>query len=76
MRQIVLYTDEDGVWSAMCPSLPGCFSSGKTKEEVIINIREAIALWIEDAQAHGEPVPSERFDAVIMVIEETPAVVK
>lgn len=76
MRQIVLYTDEDGVWSAMCPSLPGCFSSGKTKEEAITNIREAIELWIEDAQANSEPIPSEHFDAVIMVIEATPDVVK
>jgi predicted RNase H-like HicB family nuclease len=76
MGQIVLYTDEDGAWCAMCPSLPGCFSDGKTKEEAITNIREAIELWIEDAQANDEPVPSERFDAVIMIIEETPAVVK
>ncbi len=76
MRQVILYRDEDNAWCAQCPSLPGCFSDGKTKEEAINNIREAIDLWIEDAKAHGESIPPERFDALIVVIDETPAAVK
>ena len=57
MRQILLNQDEDGVWIAECPSLPGCFSDGPTREAAIANIREAIELWIEDATTNGETVP-------------------
>ena len=42
MRQVILYPGEIGYWIAECPSLPGCVSQGKTKEEAIQNIREAI----------------------------------
>jgi predicted RNase H-like HicB family nuclease len=38
MRQAVIYPGEDGYWVAEVPSLPGCISQGKTKEEAIINI--------------------------------------
>jgi predicted RNase H-like HicB family nuclease len=47
MRQVVLYPGEDGYWVAECPSLPGCVSQGKTKEEAIANIREAIVAYVE-----------------------------
>jgi predicted RNase H-like HicB family nuclease len=74
LRQVVLYTDEDGVWCAECPSLPGCFSDGPTQQEAITNIREAIALWIENAQAQGEPIPTEHFEALIVVVDEAATV--
>lgn len=59
MRQIIMYPGEDGYWVVECPSLPGCISQGKTEEEAIANIKEAIELWIEDAVEHGEPVPDD-----------------
>lgn len=46
MRQVVIYPGEDGYWVAECPSLPGCISQGKSKEEAIYNIREAIEGYI------------------------------
>ena len=46
MRQVVIYSGEDGYWVAECPSLPGCISQGKTKEEAIFNIKEAIEGYI------------------------------
>lgn len=46
MRQVVVYRGEDGYWVAECPSLPGCISQGKTKEEAISNIREAIRGYV------------------------------
>jgi predicted RNase H-like HicB family nuclease len=49
MRQVILYTDEDGMWIAEVPSLMGCGSQGKTREEALENVREAIELWLEDA---------------------------
>lgn len=45
MRQAVI-SGEDGYWLAECPSLPGCVSQGKTKEEATQNIREAIQGYI------------------------------
>jgi predicted RNase H-like HicB family nuclease len=59
MRQVLIYLDEDGGYVAECPSLPGCHSQGDTWEEVTANIREAIEVWIEDAVAHGEPIPDD-----------------
>ncbi|MEQ8674824.1 MAG: type II toxin-antitoxin system HicB family antitoxin [Aggregatilineales bacterium] len=59
MRQIILYQDEDGVWIAECPSLPGCGSDGTTRDEAITNIKEAIELWVEDAEERGEPIPED-----------------
>jgi predicted RNase H-like HicB family nuclease len=59
MRQVIVYTDEDGVWIAECPSLPGCGSDGETRDSALENIREAIALWIEHASARGEPIPED-----------------
>jgi predicted RNase H-like HicB family nuclease len=42
MRQVILTPGEDGYWVAEVPSLPGCISQGKTREEALINIKEAI----------------------------------
>jgi predicted RNase H-like HicB family nuclease len=39
--------DEDGMWIAECPSIPGCVSQGKTRKEALVNIQEAIALSLE-----------------------------
>lgn len=47
MRHIIFYTDENGEWCASCPSLPGCHSQGETQEEALVNIREAIEVYIE-----------------------------
>ncbi|MBW4494643.1 MAG: type II toxin-antitoxin system HicB family antitoxin [Oscillatoria princeps RMCB-10] len=66
MRQVLIYTDEDGNWVAECPSLPGCVSQGQTKEEAIINIKEAINLYISALEEDGLPVPEERFDALLV----------
>lgn len=42
MRQVILYPGEEGYWVIECSSLPGCISQGKTKEDPVKNIREAI----------------------------------
>lgn len=39
--------DEAGYYVAEVPALPGCFSQGKTREEAINNVKEAIAGWLE-----------------------------
>jgi len=68
MRQAVIYPGEDGYWVAECPSLPGCISQGKTKEEATRNIKEAIAGYIAALQDDGLPVPEERFDVFVVAV--------
>ena len=43
----VLDRDEDGMWIAECPSIPGCVIQSKTREEALANIKEAIVLCLE-----------------------------
>ena len=47
--------DEDGVWVVECPSIPGCVSQGKTKEEATENIRDAIKLAWRSAPSADAP---------------------
>jgi predicted RNase H-like HicB family nuclease len=51
--------DEDGVWIAECPSIPGCVSQGATKEEALKNIKEAIQLCLEVRAEQGLPLTIE-----------------
>ena len=68
MRQVIIFRGEDGYWVAECPSLPGCLSQGKTKEEAVGNIREAIRGYIAALEEDNLTVPEERFDAVLMAV--------
>ena len=56
---VALDRDEDGVWVAECPSIPGCVSQGKSKTEAIENIREAIELCLEVRAEKGMPLTVE-----------------
>ncbi len=55
---ITLEQDEDGFLVVSCPALPGCHSQGRTEEEAIANIKEAIRGYIASMRRHGEPIPS------------------
>ena len=68
MRQVILYPGEDGYIVAECPSLPGCISQGKTREEALVNIREAIQLYIKVLEEKGQPVPEERFESILVAV--------
>ena len=59
MRQVILIPDETGGYVVEVPSLPGCYSQGETEAEAMANIKEAIALHIEDMIAAGEDVPDD-----------------
>jgi len=52
MRQVIIYPGEDSYWVAECPSLPGYISQGKTREEAIANIREAIQGYVAAKESH------------------------
>jgi len=65
--RILIEQDEDGVFVAEVPSLPGCVSQGQTRKQVIENIKEAITGYIESLHAHGEPIPPSITEEVVEV---------
>lgn len=68
MRYTAIFEAQpDGGYHAFCPSLPGCHSEGDTLDESIANLKEAVAVYLESLQAHGEPVPIE--DILIKPLE-------
>ena len=60
---------EDGGYAAYSPTLPGCFSNGKTIEEARRNIREAVQQHVQSLLAHGQPIPQQ--DKLVHVEELT-----
>ena len=56
---ITIYQDEDGVFIAECPAIPGCVSQGTTEEEAEKNIREAIKECLEVRAEKGLPLTVE-----------------
>ena len=49
--RVVIEQDEDSVFVAECPSLPGCISQGKSRDEAITNIKDAIAGYLESLKS-------------------------
>ena len=65
--RVYLEQDEDGIFVATCPSLPGCVSQGQTRSEAAANIREAIEAYLKSLAKHGDPVPPPIEEEVIEV---------
>jgi predicted RNase H-like HicB family nuclease len=65
--RVLIEQDEDGTFVAEVPSLPGCVTQGATREQVLVNVREAIAGYLESLQAHGEPIPPSIGEEVVDV---------
>ena len=56
---VTIDRDEDGVRVVECPSIPGCVSQGETKEEVMENIKDAIAACLQVRAERGMPLTIE-----------------
>ncbi|MEO8169030.1 MAG: type II toxin-antitoxin system HicB family antitoxin [bacterium] len=65
--RVVIAQDEDGVFIAEVPSLPGCISQGKTREDAMQNIREAVEAYLESLRKHNEPVPPPITEEVVEI---------
>ena len=65
--RVYIEADEDGIFVAECPSLPGCISQGKTREEAINNINDAITGYIESLKKHGEAIPPSIHEELLEV---------
>ncbi len=78
--EVVLgWSDDDGVFVAEVPELPGCMAHGDTREAALENAKHAMDLWIETAQEFGDPIPEakggyhpERSRSVVARISEAP----
>ncbi len=65
--RVYLEPDEDGVFVATCPALPGCISQGNTRSEATENIKEAIEAYLMSLRKHGDPIPPSILEEVIEV---------
>ena len=65
--RVIIEQDEDGMFVAEVPSLPGCISQGKTRAEVLRNIQEAIEVYIESLKTHNEPIPPSIDEEIVEV---------
>ena len=65
--EIILYwSDEDRVFVAEVPELPGCIAHGDTQEAALTNAQEATQLWIDTALEFGDPVPQPKGRRLIL----------
>lgn len=56
IRIVRFWRSEDEMWVVECPPIPGCVSQGRTREEAMENIKEAIALCLEVRAERGIPL--------------------
>jgi predicted RNase H-like HicB family nuclease len=56
---VTIDRDEDGVFIVECPSIPGCVNQGKSKEEALENIKDAITLCLQVRSEKGMPLTIE-----------------
>jgi len=52
---------------AECPSLPGCISQGKSREETLENVRDAIKGYLESLKKHNEPIPPPIDEEIVEI---------
>ena len=57
---IIYWSIEDQLFIAEVPELPGCMAHGDTQNAALINVNEAIELWVETAKEFGDPVPEPK----------------
>ena len=64
---VTIERDEDGMWVVECPSIPGCVSQGKTKDDALENVRDAIRLCLEVRAEQGLPLTVETRQVEVTV---------
>ncbi len=63
--RVFIERDDDGWYTVECPELPGCVSQGRTKDEALANIREAISASLETRRAQGLPLKAEAIEVEV-----------
>lgn len=65
--RVIITQDEDGIYIAECPALPGCISQGETRKQALENINDAIKGYLESLKMHNEPIPPSIYEEIIEV---------
>ncbi|CAN5831111.1 type II toxin-antitoxin system HicB family antitoxin [soil metagenome] len=65
--RVLIEQDEDDMYVVKVPALPGCISQGRTREDAVENIREAIAAYLESLEAHDDPIPPPITEELVEV---------
>lgn len=65
--RILIEQDEDGIFVAVCPHLPGCVSEGKTRQDALANIQDAMQGYLESLKKHGDPIPPSIGEEIIEI---------
>lgn len=75
LRFLVVYEDAGTNYSAYVPDLPGCVTTGATKDEIACNIREAIQGHLEAMREDGDPIPEQTamWSEIVEIEEPEPA---
>ena len=65
--EIILYwSDEDRVFVAEVPELPGCMAHGGSQEEALRHVNDAMQLWIDTARELGDPIPEPKGERLML----------
>ena len=64
---VTIYQDEEGWYVVECPVIPGCMSQGKTEEEALQNIQEAIQICLEVRREQGMPLTIESREVEVSI---------
>ena len=67
------FEDGRGAYRAFCPALKGCHTWGHTSEEALVNVQEAIQLYVDDLLEAGESIPVDPDQGIFE--RATPSVV-
>jgi predicted RNase H-like HicB family nuclease len=65
--RVFIEQDEDGIFVATVPELPGCISQGKTRSEAMFNIKDAIEGYLISLKKHNEPIPLSIMEEMVEV---------
>ncbi|HEC63036.1 MAG TPA: type II toxin-antitoxin system HicB family antitoxin [Candidatus Acetothermia bacterium] len=65
--RVIIEQDEDGMFVAECPALPGCISQGKTRAEALEDIKDAVSGYLASLRKHDEPIPPPIEEEVVEV---------
>ena len=65
---VIIEEGEDGFFVVHCPALEGCWSQGKTRDEALTNIREAIELYLESMAANGERISEKDVETAVVTV--------
>ena len=63
---IIYWSNDDQVFVAEVPELPGCSAHGDSQDVALANINDAVTLWVETAQEFGTPIPEPKGERLML----------